>query len=122
MEDVLYEVGDGRCTITINRAERLNAFRAQTVEELCMAFEAAADDEAVGVIVFTGAGDRAFCVGGDVREPTRTAAEKRHLHHLHDRLAVLGAPLMVGTLAALEAGQVEAQLHVAGRHVLERRR
>lgn len=87
-EDILYEVGGGRATVTINRPERLNAFRSQTIEELCRAFEAAADDDGVGVVVFTGAGDRAFCVGGDVREPTRTAAEKRRLHHLHDRLAI----------------------------------
>ena len=98
-EDILYEVGGGRATITINRPDRLNAFRVQTIGELCEAFEAAADDEAVGVIVFTGAGERAFCVGGDVRAPTRTAAEKRHLHHLHDRLAVAirnnGKPIIV---------------------------
>jgi dihydroxynaphthoic acid synthetase len=98
-EDVLYEVADGRATITINRPDRLNAFRVQTIQELCEAFEAAADDESVGVIVFTGAGERAFCVGGDVREPTRTATEKRHLHHLHDRLAVAirnnGKPIIV---------------------------
>jgi naphthoate synthase/2-ketocyclohexanecarboxyl-CoA hydrolase len=86
-EDILYEVAGGRATITINRPERLNAFRRQTIRELAEAFEAAADDESVGVIVFTGAGERAFCVGGDVRDPTRTAAEKRSLHHLHDRLA-----------------------------------
>jgi dihydroxynaphthoic acid synthetase len=98
-EDILYEVGGGRATITINRPDRLNAFRVQTIAELCEAFEAAADDESVGVIVFTGAGERAFCVGGDVRAPTRTAAEKRHLHHLHDRLAVAirnnGKPIIV---------------------------
>jgi dihydroxynaphthoic acid synthetase len=98
-EDILYEVGAGRATITINRPERLNAFRSQTIAELAEAFEAAADDEAVGVIVFTGAGERAFCVGGDVREPTRTAAEKRHLHHLHDRLGLAirnnGKPIIV---------------------------
>lgn len=87
-EDLLYEVADGRATITINRPERLNAFRVQTVEELAIAFEAAADDETVGVIVITGAGEKAFCVGGDVQDPTRTAAQKRHLHHLHDRLAL----------------------------------
>jgi dihydroxynaphthoic acid synthetase len=87
-EDLLYEVAGGRATITINRPDRLNAFRVQTVEELATAFEAAADDETVGVIVLTGAGERAFCVGGDVQDPTRTAAEKRHLHHLHDRLAL----------------------------------
>jgi 1,4-dihydroxy-2-naphthoyl-CoA synthase len=54
---------------------------------LSEAFETAADDESIGVIVFTGAGERAFCVGGDVRDPTRTIAQKRALHHLHDRLA-----------------------------------
>jgi len=98
-EDILYEVAGGRATITINRPDRLNAFRVQTIQELAGAFEAAADDETVGVIVFTGAGDRAFCVGGDVRDPTRTASEKRHLHHLHDRLAVAirnnGKPIIV---------------------------
>ena len=98
-EDVLYEVDAGRATITINRPDRLNAFRRQTIRELAEAFEAAADDEAVGVIVFTGAGERAFCVGGDVREPTRTAAEKRGLHHLHDRLGLAirnnGKPIIV---------------------------
>ena len=98
-EDILYEVADARATITINRPDRLNAFRSQTIRELAEAFEAAADDEAVGVIVFTGAGERAFCVGGDVREPTRTAAEKRALHHLHDRLGLAirnnGKPVIV---------------------------
>ncbi len=98
-EDVLYEVGAGRATITINRPDRLNAFRRQTVRELAEAFEAAADDETVGVIVFTGAGEKAFCVGGDVRDPTRTAAEKRNLHHLHDRLGLAirnnGKPIIV---------------------------
>lgn len=86
-EDILYEVAGGRATITINRPERLNAFRGRTMLELCDAFERSADDEGVGVIVFTGAGDRAFCVGGDVREPTRTMAEKRAGHIVGPRLA-----------------------------------
>jgi len=86
-EDILYEVGGGRVTITINRPEKLNAFRGRTILELCDAFERAGDDEAVGVIVFTGAGERAFCVGGDVMEPTRTMQEKRQGHILGPRLA-----------------------------------
>ena len=86
-EDILYEVAGGRATITINRPERLNAFRGRTMLELCDAFERSADDEAVGVIVLTGAGERAFCVGGDVREPTRTMAEKRAGHIVGPRLA-----------------------------------
>ena len=86
-EDIIYETGGGRATITINRPERLNAFRLQTILELGEAFERAADDESVGVVVLTGAGDRAFCVGGDVADPTRTAAEKRHLHTVSHRVA-----------------------------------
>ena len=86
-EDIIFETGGGRATITINRPERLNAFRGQTIVELVDAFERCADDESVGVIVLTGAGDRAFCVGGDVQDPSRTAAEKRRGHHLADRLA-----------------------------------
>lgn len=86
-EDILYETGGGRATITINRPERLNAFRGRTILELCDAFERAGDDEAVGVIVFTGAGERAFCVGGDVMEPTRSMREKREGHILGPRLA-----------------------------------
>ncbi|MEQ8834447.1 MAG: enoyl-CoA hydratase-related protein [Miltoncostaeaceae bacterium] len=86
-EDILVETAGGRCTITINRPDRLNAFRGQTMVELCEAFEAAADDESVGVIVFTGAGERAFCVGGDVLEPTRTMREKRAGHIIGPRLA-----------------------------------
>ena len=86
-EDVIYEVAGGRATITIDRPDRLNAFRLQTMLELCETFERAADDEAVGVIVFTGSGDRAFCVGGDVREPTRTMKEKRAGHIIAPRLA-----------------------------------
>ena len=85
-EDILYEVDGARATITLNRPEKLNAFRTQTLEELCVAFESAADDERVGVIVFTGAGERAFCVGGDVADPTRTISQKRHVHHVSDRL------------------------------------
>jgi naphthoate synthase/2-ketocyclohexanecarboxyl-CoA hydrolase len=80
-------VRGGRATITIDRPERLNAFRGRTLLEMSEAFERAADDDAVGVIVLTGAGDRAFCVGGDVREPTRTMAEKRGGHAIGNRLA-----------------------------------
>jgi naphthoate synthase/2-ketocyclohexanecarboxyl-CoA hydrolase len=114
-EDVLYEVAGGRATITINRPDRLNAFRRQTVRELAEAFEAAADDEAVGVIVFTGAGEKAFCVGGDVRDPTRTAAEKRNLHHLHDRLGLAirnnGKPIIVKVRCYCIGGGNELNVH-----------
>lgn len=63
--DILYEVEAGAATITINRPDVMNAFRAQTVEEMIHAFTRAGADRNVGVIVLTGAGSRAFCTGGD---------------------------------------------------------
>ncbi len=63
--DIIYEVGEGIARITINRPERRNAFRPQTLFELADAFERARDNTAVGVIVLTGAGPDAFCSGGD---------------------------------------------------------
>ena len=65
-EDVLLETtGDGIAKVTINRPERRNAFRPRTVNELMDAFACCRDDPSVGVVILTGAGDRAFCSGGD---------------------------------------------------------
>ncbi|MDB5857201.1 MAG: badI [Ramlibacter sp.] len=64
-QDILFEKRAGVATITINRPDVLNAFRGQTVEELIHAFEDAGWDKSIGVVVFTSAGTRAFCVGGD---------------------------------------------------------
>lgn len=64
-EDILYDVRDGVAHITINRPEKMNAFRGRTCEELIDAFNRAGWDKSVGVIVLGGAGDRAFCTGGD---------------------------------------------------------
>ena len=67
-EDIIYEVssGEGIAKITINRPHLRNAFRPQTIIELKEAFDLARDDEKVGVVIFTGAGDEAFCSGGDI--------------------------------------------------------
>jgi 2-ketocyclohexanecarboxyl-CoA hydrolase len=64
-EDILYDATDGVATITINRPDKLNAFRGQTCEDLIHAFHRAGWDKSIGVIVLTGAGDKAFCTGGD---------------------------------------------------------
>ncbi len=63
--DILHEKGDGLAKITINRPEKRNAFRPQTLAELRDAFGRARDDLEVGAIIFTGAGTDAFCSGGD---------------------------------------------------------
>lgn len=65
-QDIVYETADGIAKITINRPHLHNAFRPQTIIELKEAFDLARDDEKVGVVIFTGAGDEAFCSGGDI--------------------------------------------------------
>lgn len=70
--DITYEVDNGLATITINRPERFNAFRAQTVDELIMAFKRSWASSDVGVIALTGAGDKAFCAGGDQKQRAET--------------------------------------------------
>src|SRR5437667_11301336 len=69
-EDILYEAPDGVAWITINRPEVRNAFRAKTVDELVAALRAGWGDPEVGVVVLTGAGDKAFSAGGVQRERT----------------------------------------------------
>jgi naphthoate synthase len=66
--DIIYEHdagGEGIAKITINRPAKRNAFRPETILELLDAFSRARDDDSIGVILFTGAGDQAFCSGGD---------------------------------------------------------
>jgi len=66
-QDVLYEKAEGIAKVTIHRPEVRNAFRPRTVKELIDAFEDVREDPEVGVAILTGAGDEAFCSGGDQR-------------------------------------------------------
>ena len=64
-DDILLTIDNGVARVTINRPEVYNAFRGRTVEELITAFQQVGWNRDVGVIVLTGAGDKAFCTGGD---------------------------------------------------------
>src|SRR5947207_11818798 len=68
LTDVRYDVEDGLAWITMYRPERMNAFRARTVDELIACFKRAWADPEVGVVCLTGAGDRAFSTGGDQKQ------------------------------------------------------
>ena len=72
LTDVRYEVEDGLATITIDRPDRLNAFRARTVDELIRCFKRAWASTDVGVVCLTGAGERAFSTGGDQKQRAET--------------------------------------------------
>ncbi len=63
--DILYQTAEGIAKITINRPDRRNAFRPETVSQLIDAFHLAHHDNAIGAIILTGAGHEAFCAGGD---------------------------------------------------------
>ena len=91
LTDVRYEVDNGLATITIDRPDRMNAFRGQTVDELIACFKRAWASPDVGVVCLTGAGDRAFCTGGDQKQraesgdygPTESGLfEVEYLHRL----------------------------------------
>lgn len=71
-DDILYKERDSWAVITINRQERYNAFRAHTVEELISAFRRAWANKKVQSVILTGAGDKAFCSGGDVKQRAET--------------------------------------------------
>ena len=65
---------DAFAIITINRPDRMNAFRGRTVDELLSAFKHAWADQRVAAVILTGAGGRAFCAGGDVKERAETGS------------------------------------------------
>lgn len=63
--DILFDYAEGIARITINRPEVYNAFRPLTNEEMLDAMRICREREDIGVIILTGAGDKAFCSGGD---------------------------------------------------------
>lgn len=118
-EDVRYEHSqDGIAKVTIDRPHVHNAFRPQTLIEISDALTHAREDAAVGVIILTGAGDRAFCSGGDqnvrgdtgyLTDPGTTGAVGRfHVTDLQIQMRRLPKPVI-----AMVAGYA-----VGGGHVL----
>jgi len=97
LKHILYQVADGIATITINRADVLNALSAQTVSELDQALAAAEADDAVRVLILTGAGEKSFVSGADIAELTKvdTSAGTRTAEfgqRVFRRLETMGKP------------------------------
>jgi len=78
-KDILYEKRGQVAWITINRPRQYNAFTGDTLKELTLAFEDASTDGGVGVVVLTGAGEKAFCAGGDVNWEKEGGLERQVL-------------------------------------------
>jgi naphthoate synthase len=118
-DDIRYETTeDGIAKITICRPEVHNAFRPQTIVEISQALTEAREDEAVGVVILTGEGGKAFCSGGDQRvrgdtgyqtEPGRTG--RFHVTDLHVQMRRMPKPIVAMVAGwAIGGGHV---LHVA---------
>ena len=73
-KDINYRVEEAAAIITIDREKRLNAFRGRTIEELIHAFKRTFVEEGVACVILTGAGRKAFCVGGDQKEWVETGS------------------------------------------------
>jgi len=77
--EVLYEIRDRIAYVTINRPERRNALNQAAKQQLIEAFSDASVNPDVWVVVLTGAGERAFCAGGDLHENDQNARTKPHV-------------------------------------------
>ena len=82
--DIIYEKSDGVAKITINRPKAYNAFTTKTMKEIAQALVDAELDAKVAVVVLTGAGDKAFCTGGDTKEAAQADGYSREMNYWHD--------------------------------------
>lgn len=125
-EDVILEIDDVCAVITINRPEALNSLRGQTVDELIDAFHISWATPQVRVVIFTGAGDRAFCAGGDVKTrvklgnygPTRTGLFQ--IDYLHRLIRDIPKPVIAAVNGVAIGGgnvlQVLCDVTIAASH------
>src|SRR5664280_1699029 len=100
--DITYAVDGAAAIVTINRPERYNAFRAKTVEEMIKAFRAAWADRQVQSVILTGAGEKAFCTGGDVKQRAETGdygpseSGMFEIGYLHKLIRDIPKPVIAG--------------------------
>jgi naphthoate synthase len=113
--DILYQHAEGIAKITINRPEVRNAFRPQTIKELIQAFQMAHLDAAIGAIILTGAGDQAFCSGGD--QKVRGNDGGYHDDNATPHLNVLDLQMLIRRLPKPVVAMV-AGYAIGGGHVL----
>jgi len=126
---ILYSKSDGRATITFNRPDVLNAVDGDTLIELNEAFQDVSWDDAVGVLILTGAGDRAFCTGADVREQAEEFIDRPDAYwkwmglfiQCHERLRNIGKPSIARLNGIVVGGgnefNMSCDLAIAADHV-----
>jgi len=127
--DIVYEKKDWIARVTINRPDAYNAYTDHTLREMTAAFRDAATDNNIAVLVLTGAGDRAFSVGGDVQQHVNEHAEHpdafqewiEALLEAHSALHNLGKPSIARINGMVAGGgndwNLACDLAIAADHV-----
>ena len=125
---IIYTKREGIATVTINRPEVLNAADFRTFKEMSRAFEDASYDDQIGVVVLTGAGDRAFCTGADLDEQEAFLRKRADYWkwmgafiEAHDRLRNIGKPTIARLNGMVVGGgnefNIACDLAIAADHV-----
>jgi enoyl-CoA hydratase len=111
---IIYEKSEGIATITLNRPEALNAFSKEVVEEILRALEDVESDENIRVIVLTGAGEKAFSAGADIKAMAgMTALKARELSLMGEKLCVTLENMQKPVIAAINGYALGGGLEVA---------
>jgi enoyl-CoA hydratase len=111
---VIYEKNEGIATITLNRPEALNALSTEVVEEILRAVEDVRTDENIRVVVLTGAGEKAFSAGADIKAMVgMTALKARELSSMGERLCVTLENLEKPVIAAINGYALGGGMEVA---------
>ena len=111
---IIYEKSEGIATITMNRPEALNAFSAEVVSEILQAIEDVKVDESVRVVVLTGAGEKAFSAGADIKAMKgMNALKARELSQMGERLCNALENLEKPVIAAINGYALGGGLEVA---------
>lgn len=111
---IIYEKSEGIATITLNRPEALNVFSKEVVEEIMHALDDVKNDEGVRVVVLTGAGEKAFSAGADIKAMVgMTALKARELSLMGEKLCLAFENLEKPVIAALNGYALGGGLEVA---------
>ncbi len=128
-QSILYVKNGARATVTINRPEVLSCVNLEVLEELSEAFRDASWDDSIAVVVLTGAGDRAFCTGADLKEQEEVFLQRPQDYwkwlgtfiEAHERLRNVGKPTIARLNGLVVGGgnefNISCDLAIAAEHV-----
>jgi len=128
-KDIIYEKKDMVAKVTLNRPQVFNAYSLNTLKEVAEAFLDITNDDAVGVVVFTGAGEKAFCTGGDVKEYAENYTHRPRdfwkwmgfFNRSHDLMRNCGKPIIARVNGMVAGGgnefHMSCDLSIAAEHV-----